>query len=493
LSAEAGVVKGVVLEHASGRALARARVRLEPLSNTPDTKPLQTRAGPTGQFEFGFVAEGLYRLTALRDGYFAASYGQRRPAGHGTPLRITADSDVFTELRMRRMGAITGRVVDDNDIGIAGIPVVAYRSRLPLRVAGRHVTDDRGVYRIHGLTPGKYWVRTGPHTLEDGSGQLPTYGPESLDVKDSRMHDVRLDTDTTDANIRPKPGNLFRLQVSPQCYAGSVTVTLSSETGRRSMQGSCMQSLVFEGLAPAAYEIFAVKQEGFETGFLELFLDRSAERPIQLVAQPEVTFEVVRAGTLQPTAGSIFLSGRRQDMGNAENENTIPMPSAKLPPGRWEMTARAGPGQYVDSIVNVRRSVQRASRSGARPESSSDWHDVIIETGTASRIRISVSDQAGQIVGRVTSDGKSVPGSPVFLWPKDEGPRRTLKGSMHAFADTDGQFRFEGLPPGEYRLLATFDVTEVDEQILDEARAPALRIDASQRTAVELPLWLAPL
>jgi hypothetical protein len=107
----------------------------------------------SGQFSFLSVPDGYYRLIALRDGYFAASYGQRRPTGRGFPVHVVRDSDLFTELRMRRMGAITGRVVDDNDIGISGMPVVAYRARLPLRIGGRGTTDDRGIYRIFGLQP----------------------------------------------------------------------------------------------------------------------------------------------------------------------------------------------------------------------------------------------------------------------------------------------------------------------------------------------------
>jgi hypothetical protein len=168
-----------LLEHASGRPLARAVVRLDrvPQSGGSKAQALTTRAGRSGHFVFPAVVPGTYLLAAVRDGYFPVAYGQRLPIGRGRPIPVTAESDLFAELRLRHKGAVTGRVLDENGIGTAGIPVLAYRARLPLRSAGSAISDDRGVFRIHGLDRGKYWVRSGAHTLDDGSGWLPTFGP----------------------------------------------------------------------------------------------------------------------------------------------------------------------------------------------------------------------------------------------------------------------------------------------------------------------------
>jgi hypothetical protein len=488
--ANAGVVRGVVLEHVSGRALARSRVRLEPLDAS--AKAIQVRSTMTGQFSFIGVADGYYRLIAARDGYFAASYGQRRPAGQGIPVLVTRDSDLFSELRMRRMGAITGRVVDDNDIGITGMAVVAYRARLPLRIGGRATTDDRGVYRIHGLHPGKYWVRTTAHVLDDGSGMLPTFGPEGREPRDARMHDVALDRDSTDADIRPKAGNLFRLRVTPRCMGGPVNITLSSETGRTMGQVGCLATYVFEGLAPGGYEVFATKQGTSDSAFTETFMDSDTGIPMQLVPQQPLGIDVVRPGGSQGTKPAVTLVGRRQDMGNAENEDSI-TPMAKLAPGRWEISGRVASGEFVQSIENLSRIQQRAWRS-ANPASatSADWFAVLVEMGLPTGVRVVVSTKAAQIMARVTWENKGVPGAPVFLWPKDEAPRRSLKGWLQAYADAEGQVRFDTLAPGEYRLLATFDITEPDEQVLEEARAPSVRIAESDRSVLDLPLWVAP-
>ena len=116
----AGTVRGVVVEHASGRALARSLVRLDPLpGSAPGVKPVAIRAGRVGQFLFPSVAAGSYLLTAVRDGYFPAGFGQRLPAGRGRPIEVTGDSSLFAELRLRHKGVITGRVLDENGVVVA--------------------------------------------------------------------------------------------------------------------------------------------------------------------------------------------------------------------------------------------------------------------------------------------------------------------------------------------------------------------------------------
>ena len=244
----AGVVQGTVQEFASGYSLSRTSVRLVPVprADNVNLKQMQQRTGPAGQFVFFSVPDGYYFLISTRNGYFPGAYGQRRPNGQGTPILVTKDSDLFAQLRMHRKGAITGRVLDENGVGIEGVPVVAYRAHLPLRVAAQGTSDDRGVYRIHGLDAGKYWVRSTAHTLEDGSGMLPTFGPGSREVREARAHEVRLDEDTPDADVHPEFGALFRLGGELQCFAAeTIKVTLTSETLQRTTQGHCGGTLQF--------------------------------------------------------------------------------------------------------------------------------------------------------------------------------------------------------------------------------------------------------
>ena len=44
----------------------------------------------------------------------------------------------------------------------------------------------------------------------------------------------------------------------------------ASETGRKTTQSNCPGRYTFEGLAPGAYEVSAVTQNGAESGFIDL-------------------------------------------------------------------------------------------------------------------------------------------------------------------------------------------------------------------------------
>jgi Carboxypeptidase regulatory-like domain len=494
---QAGVVRGVVLEHASGLPLARARVRLDPIpAPGSDLKPLQTRAEHSGHFVFIDVPSGSYILTALRDPYFPAAYGQRRPEGQGTPIVVTDESDLFADLRMFRQGAITGRVLDENGIGLSDVAVIAYRARLPLISAGRAVSDDRGVYRIHGLDPGNYWVRTVASTLDDGTGLLPTWGPETLETREAHLHRAVLDTDTIDADLRPLAGRLFHLRGNVQCEPlpsdtppaqTKIVVTLSSETGRKSVEGACNGTYSFEGLAPASYEVLATRGNG-DAGFFELSLDHDIENGnVQLLEPAAISIDVRRPGSSGVANIPVTVVGKRQDLGETEPEQEI-KPRTRLAPGHWELTARVGPGQYVESISTF-GAIRRETVNGVQPP---DWFTIFIAARGSTRITVVVSDQAAQLDANVMQDAKAVPGAPVFLWPVDDSVRRSLHGYRIALADVNGRAHFDGLPPGDYRVFSSFDSGEIDEEIIEQANAQSIRIEPTRAMSVDLPLWLAP-
>lgn len=203
---------------------------------------------------------------------------------------------------------------------------------------------------------------------------------------------------------------------------------------------------------------------------------------------PMVEIEVRRAGSGSVLDMPFVLMGRRQDLSETEAAREIKGPRTALAPGHWEFRARVPAGQYVESIAAMRGAVRRPPKA----ERPSDWYDIFIEPRVPSRIRITVSDQAGQVAGRVIADGKPVAGAPVFLWPVAETARRSLSGSLQALADTDGRFRFDSLPAGDYRALASFDISEIDEDLLELSRAPTVTAAASQTATIELAVWSAP-
>jgi hypothetical protein len=77
-------IQGLVLKHASGRPLARAVVRLDPVPKPSGDKgyPLTVPVGLSESFVFPTAAPGVYLLTAAPDRYFPGTGRCARvPAG----------------------------------------------------------------------------------------------------------------------------------------------------------------------------------------------------------------------------------------------------------------------------------------------------------------------------------------------------------------------------------------------------------------------------
>jgi hypothetical protein len=487
LAMPAGVIQGVVLEWASGKPLSRTIVNLQPVPGSgANLRPVQIRSGRSGQFSFPNIPDGLYLLQTQREGFLPAAFGQRRPTGHGHPITVTRDSALFTELRLHRMGAITGAVLDENGIGLPRVNVVAYSARLPLRIAGRGVSDDRGVYRIAGLPLGKYWVRTAAHLHEDGTGFLPFFGPESAEPRDAILHEVRFDHDTPDADIRPRPGALFSLAGAITCQgrtASPVTVTLSSEFSRQTVESSCGGAFQFAGLAPANYEILAVYPDGGGYGFVERHLSQPTQLAVQVVSTPPVSIDVRHVSSRAAINLPLRLYGRREDLAGPDSPREIPLRSADLPAGYWLLAATPPDGYYVAAIATAGGTGRSARRN--RP---ADWFPLYLQPQFGEFIRVQLSDRPGQIAGRTAA-----PGVPVFLWPVNDETRHRLGGPRETLSDAAGAFRFTGLPPGDYRVLPTREFREISAEAAEEARAVTLTLAEGQsRDAGELPLWIAP-
>ena len=130
-------------------------------------------AGADGRFVYHSLAPGNYNISASLDGY-ASSPGLG--IGRGAlvavmPSTETPSSFVLTEgqilrdvkLRLWKLGAISGTVLDDLGDPAVGITVQAMRrlmvaGRARYLPAGNTKTDDRGVFRIGRLIPADYIV-----------------------------------------------------------------------------------------------------------------------------------------------------------------------------------------------------------------------------------------------------------------------------------------------------------------------------------------------
>jgi hypothetical protein len=171
-----GVISGVVVDARTGAPLTDAMVTL----TGRGIGALRQLSDAKGRFIFSQLVAGDYvSLRAAKPGYFDGAYGARD--GKSQPVTL-ADGQWLQDLRVElvRPGVIGGTVVDERGEPIVGAYV---RALAQLTVAGApHVavgpsakTDDRGMYRLAGLSAGRYVVE-----VPSVATAVPTDTPASV-------------------------------------------------------------------------------------------------------------------------------------------------------------------------------------------------------------------------------------------------------------------------------------------------------------------------
>lgn len=464
LRASAAVLQGVVTDDDTGNVLARTTVTLTPLATSKpaaDITPLTIRSGDRGAFSMLSVRPGWYVLKASRKGYADAEAGQLRPGRPGMPFEVLPDTQsTFFQLRMKRLGAITGSLLDENGVGLPDLPVHVYTARRPVRRIAEGKTDDRGVYRIGGLDPGRYLVRSGPGQLEDASAVIPTWYKYGLALETAEPVTVRLGETLPDVGIRPQPGKLLTLRgiLSPPPLRpdSPVRLTLITDTGRR-LAASSAGPFEIPNIPPGPIELVA---EGFECGtYSKLILDRDMA-DLRIGCNPLYPPVVDWLVTGRPRAGITYpLQARRVDLDGASAPRVFRTNELILP-GHYELMVLTGPKHYAQSLrVNFAGTVTRED----------GWFAA--DFGNQVRLAITLSETPASVTGIVTANGKPVAGAFVYmeLFNPDAAEQRLQLRT--ARSDATGKYMFTGLTPGRYRLLSTFDFDPEDRFAMQEAKA----------------------
>jgi hypothetical protein len=162
-------ISGVVVDATTSRPVPGAVVILSNLDSSVATRP-HALTDSRGRFVFmDLPASDSYYLGARRFGYAYTRYGWSAPdqsrAIADISRVVVADGQWRSDLRIPlwRTGAISGRVVDERGEPVVGVVVRAFTQGT---ISGHSqlvggpltTTDDRGVYRISGMSPGRYAV-----------------------------------------------------------------------------------------------------------------------------------------------------------------------------------------------------------------------------------------------------------------------------------------------------------------------------------------------
>jgi hypothetical protein len=160
-SSRTAAVSGVVTDGNTGKGIRAVEVTLAG-SGLPEAP--STLTDSQGRFVFqNLPASTKYSISAARPGYAGGNSLRRFPV-FPRPFAV-GDGEWIADVRvvLWRLGGISGRVVDEKGEPLVNIPVRVL-TRVPVAgtvhwAAGPTVrTDDRGMYRVAGLTRGSYVV-----------------------------------------------------------------------------------------------------------------------------------------------------------------------------------------------------------------------------------------------------------------------------------------------------------------------------------------------
>jgi len=487
---EAATLRGAVVEKQSGTPLARALVVAQPVRGSHGATR-SARANKNGIFEIADLPAGLYVITASKTGFVTTEYGQKRWFASGTPVDVPEAADLSLKIALPHFGAITGHVLDENNVGIAKCTVLVYRNSRPPELVGKGATDDRGVYRIPGLMPGSYLTRTDTFQSDIGT-YLATFGQQTTLVDLAVAADSMLDQDSPGADIRPITGGAYRISGrvwKPTSARGPAQVRLVSDMGSV-VTSSEDGAFSFDRLAPGPYELFAQAPDarlGALEGYLALDVQRNVGN-IQLDVAPlaSAQFSFVDPSGIPVDPVTLPLLGRRKQLSGPAQAEYLALDDhhqAKLGAGRWEFEIGPNSAWYAADFSGP------GSREGGPP--AAGWNEVVIDPKSGPPVvKFTLSPQTAVLHGTVRSEDRLVAGVPVNLEALQTQSGRRIRDLWTTRTDVQGRYSFPGLPPGDYRVLATFDYQAPESAQMRMARAAQIRIEGVREAELDLQLWV---
>lgn len=512
------VVRGRVVDAATGRGLSRVQVRANTQNPNPGTPPptphpwLAT-TDADGRYEITGIPAGTYGIVVTKTNYVRAAWGEQRVEGPAKRLPI-ADGQVIEkiEFRLVRAGVITGRIVDEFGDPVTDVAVSPMRyqfmngSRRLMQTGRGGQTNDIGEYRIYGLSPGQYYVSAtlrnfmmSQQDTTDRSGYAATYYPGTGNMAEAQRLTIAPGQTLTAVNLTLLPiqtarasGVVVDAQGRPMAGVGVTAMTGFGMNGFFGGQTKADGTFTVTGLTPGEYTLRANVPGGQEQAIETLRIDGSDVTDLQLmVTKPStirgrVTFE---QGGTPPAASSIRVTAMRTDPmlggggATVKDDFTFEMP---LPAGR--VLVRSPPSGPNWRLNRVLVNGVDVTDSGLDVPANGSIGDVIVE----------LTDHLYPISGTVTdANGALVRDCFVIVFGQD--PAGWTPGARHLASVRPGldDLFHAKMPAGDYYAVAMTDVEQgawTDPEFLNQARDRATKftIAAGETKTVDLPLSQPP-
>lgn len=411
-----------------------------------------------GHFSFVGIRPGTYGLLARRNGFFHIE----KPKSQLVLGSGERKSGLTVE--MMPEAVITGHVVDDYGdpagVIVRATPVPPNDPDLFILQDMHSQTDERGQFRIVGA-PGKFYVTAtpfvqgGPREIRTDGSETPVYGETWYPASDSKERSIVVDA----VGGRETPDIEIRLVRKHNLNISGVVTGIPGATSDKPAQAVLVLSTKYyaqffntdedgqfslSGLAPDRYTLTA----RILTTTLPLF-SQPVEVPPETTNLDGVNLRLV-AG--EEVSGMLKIEGKRANAGAEEKpsvklEQLVPQNYVAAKGGELDREGafRIAPVYPGTFRVHVTPLPENDYIKSVQVDGGAPGGDVIdLSRGVAgSKLQIIISRNGGQIEGTLST------GATIILAENPDDSRNMT------YVAAGKQYRFTGLHPGKYRLIAS--------------------------------------
>ncbi|HVO62832.1 MAG TPA: carboxypeptidase regulatory-like domain-containing protein [Terriglobales bacterium] len=482
-------VSGRVVSAVEGSPLKSARLVLMPehRDESRDAQVYAASSDSDGRFILKDVPAGRYNFFVARTGYVDQRY-KADGASRGAVLALQSGQRVEDVLfRMVLAAVITGRINDEDGEPMANMQVVAlqrpeedeaednpWMRKGELTPVGAAQTDDRGQFRIFGLKPAEYYVRSIDEFMPPniaapvgenwiareslGSQYAPVYYPGVTQVGQAQAvpvtagEEAQVDFIMRRAKLVEVSGHVIGVdgKSCTDCYI-SLDEQESSGYGI-GHETDTDGNFKIRGVAPGTYTLFAESQSSLDgqnyhaRQKLEVGSDNIDSVTLALGRGTKISGRIASAGTRTVNFERMFLY-----LASADGDEQ---------PGGWTRPKKDGSFSFVD-VPDGSYTLEVSNRDP-------DWYvksagagaqDILndglqVEKGQpGGSIAVVISNVGAQLDGSVTQDDKPQPAVRVRLTPEPETAYNRDRVKI-TNTDQSGRFSFTGIAPGRYRVVA---------------------------------------
>jgi hypothetical protein len=511
-----GITGQVVTE--TGQPLAGAAVWVRAFGETGSGRTTTTDA------EGNFQVSGLDPLTYMVFASFPAHVAAPRdPDSPQAPNYRIGDT---VRLQLVKGGVITGLVSTAAGEPVVGVGVQAFMIRdrngqltrygMPFRV---RTTDDRGIYRIYGLSAGTYVVSAGGGGNYSGSNSsqyasdTPTYAPSS--TRDTAMEinvNAGSEVSGVDIRYRGEEGHIISgsaIDPAATTVPSGITIHISpiskgvSQWNYSSYQSPGSQGFSFYGIPDGDYDVVA--QAYYPGGVSALSEPRRAMvrgadiTGIELVVKPMGTIlgrmelEKSKApeckGKRPPEFAETLITAWHNEKNDSKDKPQFPWSLGaptfpdkngdfvlqNLASGQYRIHTRPFARYWYLQSILIRpaaASSAKAPQANRAVDAARNW--TTVKAGErVSGLVITLAEGAASLKGQITlAEGQKLPPkSFIYLVPAELDKADDVLRFFSSLIAADGSFALNNLPPGRYWAIAK-GAAETESNVLSKLRLP---------------------